>query len=75
MKEHLYIRQFYVEKRFRRIGLGKYAFGWLRKNVWKKEPRLRLDVLVKNGRGIGFWKAVGFKDYCLAMELEKRSKG
>jgi ribosomal protein S18 acetylase RimI-like enzyme len=71
-KEYVYIRQFYIEKNSRRVGLGKKAMNLLRKNVWKKDKRLRLDVLVTNLRGISFWKAVGFKDYCLTMELNQK---
>ena len=69
-KEFLYIRQFYVGRPFRRTGLGRRAFGWLRRNPWKTEKRLRMDVLVGNKGAIDFWKAVGFKDYCLTMERE-----
>jgi ribosomal protein S18 acetylase RimI-like enzyme len=71
MKDFLYIRQFYVEKSSRRLGVGKKAITLLRKNAWLNERRLRLDVLVTNFNGIKFWKSVGFKDYCLTMELEK----
>ena len=71
-KEYVYIRQFYIERDSRRLGLGKKTMGLLRKTVWKKDKRLRLDVLVTNFRGISFWKAVGFKDYCLTMELNRK---
>ncbi len=70
-KEFMYVRQFYIEKTSRRRGLGLMALNWLRKNVWKKENRFRLDVLVGNERAIRFWEAAGFTKYCLTMELEK----
>lgn len=63
-----YIRQFYIERDFRKQGLGRKAFDQLRKVIWKKASNLRLDVLVGNKSGIGFWKSMGFKDYCLTME-------
>jgi predicted acetyltransferase len=69
-KEYLYIRQFYIERTARRQGLGRKAFQWLRRHIWKKEHRFRMDVLVGNKVAIGFWKSVGFKDYCLTMEKE-----
>ena len=69
-KEYLYIRQFYIERTARRQGLGQEAFQWLRRHIWKKEHRLRMDVLVGNKAAIGFWKSVGFKDYCLTMERD-----
>jgi GNAT superfamily N-acetyltransferase len=66
--EFLYIRQFYVQGRSRRRGLGSKAFRWLGKNVWGKDKLLRLDVLIGNRSGILFWKKAGFKEYCLTME-------
>jgi ribosomal protein S18 acetylase RimI-like enzyme len=71
-KEYVYIRQFYIKRDSRRLGLGKKTIGLLRKTVWEKDKRLRLDVLVTNLRGISFWKSVGFKDYCLTMELNPK---
>lgn len=42
---------------------------WLaRKNC----KTIRTDVLVDNAIGINFWKAVGFKDYCITMEMENK---
>jgi ribosomal protein S18 acetylase RimI-like enzyme len=67
-KEFIYLRQFYVDRLFRRKGLGRKAFSLLRDKAWKSAPGIRLDVLVQNRAGIGFWKALGFKDYCLTME-------
>ena len=67
-----YIRQFYIKPEFRRNGLGRQAFELLRKKVWKNRHLLRLDVLVKNIGGIRFWRAVGFKDYCLTLERKNK---
>jgi predicted acetyltransferase len=67
-KEFLYIRQFFIERAYRNRGLGRRAFHLLRKKAWKKAVLLRMDVLVGNKTGIRFWKALGFKDYCLTME-------
>ncbi len=63
-----YIRQFYIDRVFRRQGWGRMAFDLLLQGVWKKTFRLRLDVLTGNKNGIGFWRNAGFKDYCLTME-------
>jgi ribosomal protein S18 acetylase RimI-like enzyme len=71
MSDFIYVRQFYVEANSRRLGLGKKAFGLMKKVAWRGKSRLRLDVLVTNRRAIAFWKAVGFKNYCLTMEAEK----
>jgi hypothetical protein len=41
---------------------------WLSQNAWRDRRRIRIDVLVGNQAGIGFWRSVGFRDYCLTME-------
>ncbi len=66
--DHIYIRQFFVVSEHRRKGLGRAAVEWLRCHEWAGTPRVRLDVLVGNGHGIAFWRALGFTDYCLTME-------
>ena len=63
-----YIRQFFIEREFRKSGYGRKAFKLLVNGLWKSSPILRLDVLVDNKIGIKFWKSMGFKDYCLTME-------
>lgn len=73
--EHIYLRQFYVEAKHRRKGIGKTAMQWLSANPWKNSNRLRLDVLVGNKSGIAFWKAVGFAEYCLTLEMENSKFG
>src|SRR5208283_2565582 len=67
-KEFIYIRHFYIERIHRKKGLGRKAFNLLSKEVWKKTPVLRMDVLVGNRVGLHFWKDLGFRDYCLTME-------
>jgi ribosomal protein S18 acetylase RimI-like enzyme len=68
--EFVYLRQFWVAPEFRRRGIGRAALAWLRAHAWKDAPRIRLDVLIGNEAGIAFWRAVGFRDYCLTMEWE-----
>jgi hypothetical protein len=38
----------------------------------QKLIRIRTDVLVGNKIGIDFWKAVGFQEYCITMEMENQ---
>ncbi len=72
--EYVYLRQFFVQPACRRRGVGRAAFGWLRRHVWHG-GRVRVEVLVGNTAGVAFWRAVGFGDYCLTLELEGRSDG
>jgi GNAT superfamily N-acetyltransferase len=69
--EHVYLRQLFVRPEFRRCGFGRQAIDWLWRNSWAEASRLRIDVLVGNAAGAAFWRAVGFKEYCLTMEMER----
>ena len=68
--EWLYLRQIFVIEEMRRKGLGRRFIEWLKDNPWKECDRIRTDVLVDNIAGIDFWKAVGFKEYCITLEME-----
>lgn len=68
--EYIYLRQFFVSAAYRRRGIGRAALDWLRQHEWRGAERIRLDVLVGNPAAINFWRAVGFADYCLTMELD-----
>ncbi|HET6881292.1 MAG TPA: GNAT family N-acetyltransferase [Pirellulales bacterium] len=68
--EWIYLRQFFVVPSKRRQGIGRKAMDWLKENVWRNSPRIRLDVLVGNPTGIAFWRSLGFADYALTMELD-----
>lgn len=72
--EWLYLRQIFIIKSMRRKGIGRKFIEWLRNNPWKECKRIRTDVLVDNVAGIDFWKAVGFKEYCVTMETEDLEK-
>ena len=68
--EWLYLRQIFVIEKMRRKGIGRRFIEWLKDNPWKKCKRIRTDVLVDNIGGIDFWKVVGFKEYCITLEME-----
>ena len=67
--EYIYLRQFFIHPQCRRRGVGRMAIGWLRRNAWGQN-RIRIEVLVGNVTGLAFWRSVGFRDYCLTLELE-----
>lgn len=68
--EHVYLRQLFVRPEFRRHGIGRQAINWLWHNAWRGVPRLRIEVLVGNVNGQAFWRSIGFREYCLTMEME-----
>ena len=63
-----YLRQFFVERDWRRQGIGRSAIKWLLENRWQNAPRVRLEVLTGNAEAIEFWRAVGFSAYAITME-------
>jgi GNAT superfamily N-acetyltransferase len=67
--EEIYLRQLYVVRDRRRQGIGRRAVGILRTEIWPRTKRLTVDVLTGNGPAIAFWRAVGYRDYCLTLEI------
>jgi len=51
----VYLRQYFVARDFRRRGIGGQAIPVLAEEVW---PALE------------FWRAVGFVDYLITLEME-----
>ena len=66
----IYLRQLFVKAELRRKGIGRQAISWLRENAWKDAEIIRVEALVNNPDGISFWRAVGFKDYCITLEMK-----
>jgi len=71
--EEIYLRQLFVVRHRRRQGIGRQAFEILRSTVWPATKRPMVDVLVQNTAAIAFWRAVGFQDYCLTLEIMPRA--
>jgi predicted acetyltransferase len=68
--EWTYLRQFFILPSMRGRGIGRAAVQWLSNHSWRESPRIRIDVLVGNADAIAFWRAIGFRDYCITMEME-----
>jgi GNAT superfamily N-acetyltransferase len=67
----LYLRQFFVARDYRRRGIGAQAVRLLTEVVWPAEKRVRVNVLIGNRAGMEFWRAVGFADYLVTLEMER----
>ena len=67
--DQIYLRQFYVRRDQRQKGYGSEAMEILKKKIWPETKRLVVEVLTGNQAGISFWKAVGFQEYCLTLEM------
>jgi GNAT superfamily N-acetyltransferase len=68
-EDHIYLRQFFVQPHKRRSGIGRGSMKILCSQIWPKDKRIRVDVLCQNQVGVALWRAVGFIDYCLTLEM------
>ena len=66
---HVHLHEFYIDRAYRRRGLGVQAFGLLAATRWRPGMRVVLDVLETNMAGRAFWTKVGFRPYSTAMEI------
>lgn len=65
----IYLRQLFVARTRRRQGIGREAMEILRSKIWPKDKRLTVEVLAGNTAAVAFWRAVGYKDYSLTLEI------
>ena len=64
-----FIRQFSIDRPYRRNGLGRDAFELFLETRMEPGGRLTLDVLESNPAGLAFWKAVGCRPFFHRMEV------
>ncbi len=67
--DEIYLRQLFVVRDKRRLGIGRRAFGILRNEIWPTTKRLTVSVFVENAPAVAFWRSVGYKDYVLTLEI------
>ena len=65
----IHLRQFFIRAESRRRGFGRAGVALLCGEVWPPDARVTVDVLCHNAPGIAFWRAVGFRDYSLTLEI------
>lgn len=65
----VYLRQLFVRRDRRRIGIGRAAFAVLKQEIWPHSVRLTVDVLCQNHAAVAFWRSVGYRDYSLTLEI------
>jgi ribosomal protein S18 acetylase RimI-like enzyme len=74
-ENEIYLRQLFVRRDKRRIGIGRTVVGILRSEMWPTHKRLTLEVLTLNTSAVNFWRSIGFKDYSLKLEIMPPSNG
>ena len=67
--EEIYLRQLFVVRHRRRDGIGRRAVELLRSEIWPKNKRLTVEVLIANKSAVAFWRAIGYADYALTLEI------
>jgi predicted acetyltransferase len=67
--EEIYLRQLFVVRSRRRQDVGRQALEILRTQIWPKNKRLTVEALIHNTAAIAFWRAVGYRDYSLKLEI------
>ena len=67
----LYLRQFYIERDFRRKHYGTQAFHQLMEYL--HADTIDIDVLPWNERGLLFWTNCGFEGTCISMRYRNES--
>jgi predicted acetyltransferase len=65
----IYLRQFFVVRDHRREGIGRQAISAFRAGAWPTRKRLTVEVLVQNQAALAFWRAVGYNDYSVTLEI------
>lgn len=63
----IYLRQFFVERSYRRSGVGRAALGLLVQHAFPKGKRVTVETYIHNHDGLAFWRNVGFEDHALAL--------
>lgn len=67
--DEIYLRQLFILRELRRRGFGRTAVKLLQKQIWPREKRLTVEVLVANEAAVQFWRAAGYRDYALTLEV------
>lgn len=65
----VYLRQFLIDRNYRKRHYGTQAFQMLLKYLDIKE--IDLEVLPWNKSGLAFWKHCGFGETCIAMKYKE----
>ncbi|MCI0477814.1 MAG: GNAT family N-acetyltransferase [Anaerolineales bacterium] len=65
----IYLRQIFVERAHRQKGIGKEMIRLLKEELLPHDKRLTVDVLVSNQAARDFYRATGFQEYALELEI------
>ncbi len=64
----IFVRQFFVQRTYRRRGIGREAFERITKQFFPSDARVMLDVLATNPEALHFWEDIGFTQYAIRLQ-------
>jgi GNAT superfamily N-acetyltransferase len=67
--DQIYLRHLFVTRNRRRQGIGRRVMRLLIDKIWPPGKRLTVEVLCANAAGVAFWKAMGYREYSLCLEI------
>ncbi len=73
--DEIYLRHLFVVRHRRRQGIGRRAMQLLTERIWPRGKRLVVEVLWANTGGVAFWKAMGYREYSLCLEIMPQPRG
>lgn len=65
----IYLRQIWVDRAWRRRGIGREALRLLETEIWPPDKRLTVEVLAGNQAARAFYNAAGFREYSIELEI------
>ena len=65
-----YLRHFFICRDQRRQGWGRAAIQLPRRKVFPKDLPVQIEAAIGNKAGIAFWRALGFEEFGVSMELK-----
>jgi GNAT superfamily N-acetyltransferase len=66
----VYVRQYFIQPRYRRRGIGQVAFERIAKEYFPPHAAIMLDVLHTNPEAKAFWMKLGFDMYCVTLRRD-----
>jgi GNAT superfamily N-acetyltransferase len=67
--DEIYLRHLFVVRHRRRQDVGRRVMRLLFDEIWPRGKRLTVEVLCTNAGAIAFWKAMGYQEYSLCLEI------
>lgn len=66
----IYVKQFFVQRTYRRRGIGREAFEQIVSDYFPSNAKIMLDVLATNPEALHFWEDLGFRQYSTALQRD-----